>query len=255
MDTVEAKISSSTTREEYVFWKTIQSYNTTSQYISNLFNGITTYDAYIEQYAPDFYNQIKVIFAYNLSDPLSNTTFSTTLANIIAAFTSFLSGQSGGICNIPTKSQISNGGDTSLQSIQALLTEFVSLYTELYKVEYDELFNDSLENTIHPLYFLYQETKNMQDTIKLLPLENIKSDALSYFMSSGINWIEEIFSFLFTKFQDSIIPQNDDSRYKLVTSSVDASADDILDLGEKLSISYTELRMDKPIITDQAVWN
>lgn len=226
--TVRSIIANTTTQAEFLAWSDIDKANTITSNMTNLFGGADTFDGFIQDVSPELFAEIEVVFSYNIApknangtvnrDYVSNLTAFNSLMDLLnSAFSDFTSSVTNGIVTIPSPENISSGGDNQLPTIQALLTEFVSIYTELYKVDYNQIFSLPEENTIHPLYNLMFDLKKMNGVENLEPTHTILSSFLSSNEIDSLQLIEQIYDISESLFTELLIP-NDGSNFRIKSS-------------------------------------
>jgi hypothetical protein len=168
-DTVLQKIAESTSIAEYNAWMRIRDYNLISERIGGLFGGYLMYDTFLASRVPDFLALIKPSLDGG-NTPIEKEAIVTVTGKISDVFRAYVQDKTAGILDIPSQRDMASGGDTSLKDIKLLLSEFTSIYTELYKIEFYQGFSDVPYNTINLTYDLVRSVSKLK-TREIIDLE------------------------------------------------------------------------------------
>lgn len=173
------KIAASSTLAELNAWNRIREINTVSKRISSLFSGYMTYDSFLLFRSSDFLNLIKPTLEGGNTTPQEQEAISSLAAKISASFRKYVQDKTSGILDIPSAREMANGGDSSMNDIRLLLSEFTSIYTELYKIEFYQGFNDVPYNTINLAFDLVRSIAKLKTNEVLVFTQGIYKDVHS----------------------------------------------------------------------------
>lgn len=155
------KIAESTSIAEYNAWMRIRDHNLISERITGLFRGYLMYDSFLAARSPDFLILIKSILTGG-DTPTEKESIANLTKKISSAFREYVQNKTSGLLDIPSQRDMASGGDTSLKDIKLLLSEFTSIYTELYKIEFYQGFSDVPYNTINLTYDLVRTVAKLK---------------------------------------------------------------------------------------------
>ena len=149
----------SNTLEECMAWEFMMDQNTTNKYYQILFNGYDRFSNFIKDNNLEYGKYLELIIknenydiekAYSLLIPVLDT-FKRYIGNITQ-----------NKLELKTTSSDQNSSVSYLNDLNILFNEFLSIYTELHKLEYSQSLSDYPFNKIKLLY--HQATALIEDT-------------------------------------------------------------------------------------------
>lgn len=144
---IREKIAAEGDADKIKAWEYILYYNLIKLRIDNLFLGLPTYEAFIEQNSPDFYTYLKPKLDYPAKDPA----LLSLVTDLQSSFNDYLGLKSSGSAVLSSFDELKDN-DARLRDLKLLMEEFASLYVELYKIDFSQTFSDIPYNSIKMAY-------------------------------------------------------------------------------------------------------
>jgi len=170
------KIAQSSTVAEYNAWDYLRRINVISKRIDSLFNGNMFYTKFIESINSEFSLIVK-----DIMEQENNTTTYEQKLNLIKdlsnIFNEYISTKLNENIAIAGFDNVSSSDMQLMNNLILLLSEFTSIYTELYKVEFYQKFTDVPYNTLKLSYSkIYELFK--QNIQEIMSIDSVKNKSL-----------------------------------------------------------------------------
>jgi hypothetical protein len=143
---VRETIASATDLEEYEAWTYIFNSNMISQTYEDMFEGATTYSSYMETISPPLVEWIKDEIRQGDDSKSLNV-----LNELLTSFSIYIAKKTNDIVVLPTGEE-QNETLSYLNDLTILFNEFMSIYNQLYKVEFTQEVNDVPFNKLLLMY-------------------------------------------------------------------------------------------------------
>lgn len=139
----------SSTLQEAKCWDYLIQQNMTNTYFQILFNNEKRFDTYIKRESKEFCNYLNLVLnSYPYADIFA------VYVKLLETFRDFILDETENKLSLSTPN--SDEDDSSvdyLEDLKLLFNEFLSIYTELHKIEYSQVLDDSPYNRIKLLYY------------------------------------------------------------------------------------------------------
>lgn len=148
-------------------WEYLMKQNQTNVYYQVMFDNETRFDDFLKKNSSDFYNYLIIPMENGNIDTIFNT-----YASMLDAFRVYILSITDNVLSLPNADtdNESSGSLSYLTDLTILFNEFLSIYTELHKIEYSQVYDDSPYNRIRLLYNFDKEVleDSLNDKVQLV---------------------------------------------------------------------------------------
>lgn len=137
------------TLQEAKCWDYLIQQNLTNTYYEIMFNGVSRFDDFIKTDSREFYNYLNLVL-----NSYSYENIFAVYVKMLEVFRDFMLNQTENMLSLSTPNADEDDNSVDyLNDLKILFNEFLSIYTELHKIEYSQVLDDSPYNRIKLLYY------------------------------------------------------------------------------------------------------